>query len=80
MTGPLIRMVFRQASRIRRQAAIIDQQQHAIETLSARLRRLYADVELLGACIAPEKRHLALSLVRDRHRIEDLDQTEVAGG
>lgn len=80
MTGPLIGLVFRQAARIRRQMSMLDRQQAQIEGLTARLRRIQADVDLLGACLPVEKRDLALSLVRDRHRIVDGDITAEAGG
>lgn len=64
-------ITFRQALTIRRQARLLDAQDHTIEGLTAQLRRIQADVELLACTIPPAKRTLALSLVRDRHRIED---------
>lgn len=72
-------LLLRQAARISRQAAIIADQDRIIDGLTARLRRMQSDVDLIAACLPADKRGLALSLVRDRHRIEDLDTYEEAG-
>ena len=55
-------------ARLSRENAAKDE---VIDRLRTRLQRIQSDVELIAACIPPEKRDLALSLVRDRHRIED---------
>jgi hypothetical protein len=72
--APVLALVARQASRIQRQTDLLRRQDEVIETLRGRLRRIQSDVELLGACIPPDKRDMALGLVRDRHRIEDLEE------
>lgn len=77
--APVVTVNARQARRIRSQTRIIETQDQVIETLRTRLARIQADVDLLGACLPREKRALALSLVRDRHRIEDLDETGAGG-
>lgn len=76
---PVVTVNLRQYARIRRQSFIIADQDRIIEGLTARLRRIQSDVDLIAACLPVEKRDLALSLVRDRHRIEDLDTIEEAG-
>lgn len=74
--APVVTVNVRQARRIRAQRELLIDQAVRIEALTERLRRIHADVELLGACLPREKRGLALALVRDRHRIEDLEETE----
>lgn len=71
---PVVSMNLRLYRRTRVQSATILRQHEQIERLTARLRRIQSDVELLGACIPPDKRDMALGLVRDRHRIEDLEE------
>ena len=80
MTGPLVGLAYRLAvenCRLRRALAERDVQ---VDGLTERLRRLYADVDLLACCVPVDHRQDALALVRDRHRIEDLDEIEEVGG
>ena len=77
---PVVTVNLRQFARIRRQAFIIADQDQIIENLRTRLRRIQDDVDLIAACLPAERRALALSLVRDRHRIDALDTYEEADG
>ena len=77
--APVVTVNLRQYARIQRQSRIIADQDRIIDGLTERLRRLYADVDLLACCVPVDHRQDALALVRDRHRIEDLDEIEEAG-
>ena len=63
--------------RLRRALAERDVQ---VDALTARLRRIQADVDLLACCVPVDHRQDALALVRDRHRIESGDIIEEVGG
>lgn len=76
MKRPIIAIALSLADKNWRLTRRLAERDRQVAGLTARLRRIQSDVELLGACIPHDKRDMALGLVRDRHRIEDLDEAE----
>jgi hypothetical protein len=52
------------------------QRDEQIDGLTARIRRMTSDIDLVTACLPAADRKIALQLVRDLHRIENLDEVE----
>lgn len=73
---PITRLAFRLADKNRQLRADLKERTSERDALRARVRRMTEDINLVTAALPVEKRRDVLSMIRDRHALDLIDDYE----